>query len=118
MTGVSLLAVSRAELLTCKEAGYLRVVATAQPSRGKRRRLRARLAVDRSLQGRGFGRALVADDAVRTLQAAELVGARGLLVHVRDQTSTAFYERLGFVRSPTDPGHLMVLIKDLRRTFG
>lgn len=73
--------------------------------------LLARLAVARSRQAQGYGRALVADAAVRTLQAADIVGARAMLVHARD-------ERLGFVRSPTDPLHLMVLIKDLRRTFG
>jgi GNAT superfamily N-acetyltransferase len=78
----------------------------------------ARLAVDRSLQGKGHGRALVADAAVRTLQASELVGARAMLVHARDQRATSFYERLGFTQSPTDPLHLMVRIKDLRRTFG
>jgi len=80
--------------------------------------LLARLAVDRSLQGHGYGRALLADAAVRTLQAAELVGARAMLVHARDDRAGGFYERLGFTRSPTDPLHLMVLIKDLRRTFG
>jgi GNAT superfamily N-acetyltransferase len=79
--------------------------------------LLARLAVDRSLQGQGYGRALVADAALRTLQAAKLVGARAMLVHARDQPAAAFYERLGFSPSPTDPLHLMVLIKDLRRTF-
>jgi GNAT superfamily N-acetyltransferase len=79
--------------------------------------LLARLAVDRSLQGKGYGRALVADAAVRTLQASELVGARAMLVHARDERAAGFYERLGFTRSPTDPLHLLVLIKDLRRTF-
>jgi GNAT superfamily N-acetyltransferase len=80
--------------------------------------LLAQLAVDRSVLGQGYGRALVADAAVRTLQAADLVGARALLVHARDERAAAFYERLGFTRSPTDALHLMVLIKDLRRTFG
>jgi GNAT superfamily N-acetyltransferase len=80
--------------------------------------LLARLAVDRSRQAQGYGRALVADAAVRTLQAADLVGARAMLVHARDERAAAFYERLGFTRSPTDALHLMVLIKDLRRTFG
>ncbi|MCP9492043.1 MAG: GNAT family N-acetyltransferase [Solirubrobacteraceae bacterium MAG38_C4-C5] len=80
--------------------------------------LLARLAVDRSRQAQGYGRALVADAAVRTLQAADIVGARAMLVHARDERAAAFYERLGFARSPTDPLHLIVLIKDLRRTFG
>jgi GNAT superfamily N-acetyltransferase len=78
----------------------------------------ARLAVDRSLHGQGYGRALMTDAAVRTLQAADLVGARAMLVHARDELAASFYERLGFIRSPTDALHLMVLIKDLRRTFG
>jgi GNAT superfamily N-acetyltransferase len=80
--------------------------------------LLARLAVDRSLQGQGYGRALMADAAIRTLQAADLIGARAMLVHARDEQAARFYERLGFARSPTDALHLMVLIKDLRRTFG
>lgn len=79
--------------------------------------LLARLAVDRSLQGQGYGRALMADAAIRTLQAADLVGARAMLVHARDARAAGFYERLGFTRSPTDRLHLMVLIKDLQRTF-
>ncbi len=80
--------------------------------------LLARLAVDGSFQGQGYGRALMADAAIRTLQAADLVGARAMLVHARDERAASFYERLGFTRSPTDALHLMVLIKDLRRTFG
>lgn len=80
--------------------------------------LLARLAVDRSLQGRGYGRALVADAASRTLQAAEPVGARALLVHARDEAAAGFYERLGFNRSLTDPLHLLVLVRDLQLTFG
>jgi GNAT superfamily N-acetyltransferase len=80
--------------------------------------LLARLAVDRSLQGQGYGRALMADAAIRTLQAADLISARAMLVHARDERAAGFYERLGFTRSPTDALHLMVLIKDLRRTFG
>lgn len=79
--------------------------------------LLARLAIDQSLQGKGYGRALMTDAAVRTLQAAEIVSARAMLVHARDESAAGFYERLGFTRSPTDQLHLMVLIKDLRRTF-
>jgi hypothetical protein len=37
--------------------------------------------------------------------------------YTREETAAAFYERIGFTRSPTDPLHLMVLITDLRRTF-
>jgi len=80
--------------------------------------LLARLAVDRSVQGQGYGRALLADAAIRTLQAADLVGARAMLVHARDEQAASFYERHGFTRSRSDDLHPLVLIKDLRRTFG
>jgi ribosomal protein S18 acetylase RimI-like enzyme len=40
----------------------------------------------------------VADAAVRTLQAAELIGARAMVVHARDDRAAGFYQRLGFTR--------------------
>lgn len=43
--------------------------------------LLARLAVDRSLHGQGYAHALMADAAIRALQAVDLVGARTMLVH-------------------------------------
>lgn len=80
--------------------------------------LLARLAVDSPAQGNGYGRALVTDAASRALRAAELISAGAMLVHARDKHAATFYERLGFVRSPTDELHLLVLMKDLQRTFG
>lgn len=72
-----------------------------------------RLAVARSWQGRGVGRALVRDAALRVLQAAEIVGIRGLMVHAISPAAAAFYERLGFSASPLDPALLMVTLNDL-----
>jgi len=80
--------------------------------------LLARLAVDRRYQGTGLGSALVADAARRTLSAAELIGARALVVHAADEQAARFYERLSFVAFPSDPLHLGVLVKDLRRHYG
>ena len=51
---------------------------------------------------------------LRTLQAAEIAGLRALLVHAKDDQARAFYERFDFIPSPTDPYHLMVLLKDVR----
>ncbi len=73
-----------------------------------------RLAVDRTLQGRGIGRALFADAASRVLAAADTIGIRGLLVHAFSTDARAFYERLGLVASPLDPMTLMVTLADLR----
>lgn len=80
--------------------------------------LRARLAVSASRQGRGIGAGMLKDAMRRTLQAADIAGIRAFAVHAKDEAARAFYEHSGFVPSPTDPLHLDVLIKDLRRNSG
>jgi GNAT superfamily N-acetyltransferase len=77
--------------------------------------LLARLATDRRWQGRGIGKALLKDAMLRTLQAANIAGIRALAVHAKDEAARTFYERFDFVPSPTDPMHLFVLLKDVRR---
>lgn len=62
----------------------------------------ARLAVVRTHQGRGIGRALVQDALLRTLRAAEVAGIRAVTVHALDQQAVAFYKHLGFKPSPVD----------------
>ena len=79
--------------------------------------LLARLAVDQRFQGRGLGKSLLRDALQRTLAAAEVIGIRAVLVHAKDENAAAFYARFGFAPSPTDPLHLMLLMKDLRRTL-
>jgi len=37
-----------------------------------------------------------------------------MLVHAKHDAARAWYEKYGFEPSPTDPLHLMILIKDLR----
>ena len=80
--------------------------------------LLARLAVSRAAQGRGYGSALLADACQRALAAATVIGARAFVVHASDERAAEFYRRFGFVDSPSDPLHLLVLLKDLRKTFG
>lgn len=77
--------------------------------------LLARLAVSRSWQGRGIGAGLLKDAMLRTLQAAGIGGIRALGAHAKDDRARAFYEHFGFLPSPTDPLHLFLLTKDLRR---
>lgn len=72
-----------------------------------------RLAVDRSAQGRGLGRALVRDAGLRLLHAAEILGIRAVLVHALSDDARAFYVALGFTPSPRDPMTLMVTLRDL-----
>jgi GNAT superfamily N-acetyltransferase len=80
--------------------------------------LLARLATDRRWQGQGVGKALLRDAMLRTLQAAEIAGIRALAVHAKDEEARRFYEHFDFVASPTDPLHLFVLLKDVRRAIG
>ena len=77
--------------------------------------LLARLAVDRRWHGQGVGKALLKDAMQRTLQAADIVGIRALAVHAKDEEARTFYQKFDFVPSPTDPMHLFVLLKDVRR---
>jgi GNAT superfamily N-acetyltransferase len=79
--------------------------------------LLARLAIDRRSQGQGIGKALLRDAMQRTLQAADIAGIRAIAVHAKDEEARNFYERFDFNPSPTDPMHLYVLLKDIRRLF-
>jgi len=56
-----------------------------------------RLAIDRSVQGRGLGRALLKDALLRVLAASKQVGARALLVHAIDDEVVPFYRAYGFL---------------------
>ena len=74
----------------------------------------ARLAVDRSYQGMGLGRALRQDAGNRVLHVADAIGIRGLLVHALEETAKEFYQRLGLDPSPRGPMTLMITLADLR----
>ena len=80
--------------------------------------LLARLAVSTAWQGHGLGAGLLKDAMRRTLQAADIAGIRAFAVHAVDEPARRFYEHFGFIPSPTDPLHLFLLIKDLRRSAG
>jgi len=76
--------------------------------------LLGRMAVDRSYQGKGLGRAMFRDGAKRIIHAADTLGIRGLIVHAISEEAKAFYLALGFDPSPLEPMTLMVTLDDLR----
>ena len=76
--------------------------------------LLARLAIDMSAQGTGFGKFLFRDAMLRALQAHEQIGGRAFLMHATDEGAKAFYSRYGMMPSPTHPLHLFLLFKDIR----
>ncbi|KDU06082.1 acetyltransferase family protein [Escherichia coli 3-267-03_S1_C2] len=73
-----------------------------------------RLAIDKSLQGQGIGRAMVRDAGLRVLQAAEVIGIRGMLVHALSDQAREFYLQVGFEPSPVDSMILMATLADLQ----
>ncbi|MEI6615266.1 MAG: N-acetyltransferase [Cyanobium sp. ELA507] len=86
--------------------------------------LLARLGVDQRHEGQGLGAALLLEVITRVASLneaslSEAIGWRGLLVHAESEQARSFYEHLipEFERSPTDPLHLLLLLKDIRRTL-
>ena len=69
--------------------------------------------MDVSIHGTGVGSALLKDALLRTAQAAETIGARAPLVHAKDDEARTFYEQFNFEASPSDPYHLLLIMKDL-----
>jgi len=82
--------------------------------------LLARLGVDERHEGQGLGAALLLDVISRASSLSDAIGCRGLLVHAESEQARSFYEHLipELERSPTDPLHLLLLLKDIRRTLG
>jgi GNAT superfamily N-acetyltransferase len=79
--------------------------------------LLARLAVDKHEKGTGLGKALLKDALSRIAHAADIVGARAVLVHAIDEQAKSFYRHFDFEPSPVHEMQLMLLMKDLRRAL-
>lgn len=81
--------------------------------------LLARLGVDRRHEGRGLGAGLLQDVMYRAAAISEQIGCRGLLVHAESGQAREFYRHLvpEFESSPSDELHLLLLLKDIRRTL-
>ena len=81
--------------------------------------LLARLGVDLHHEGRGLGAGLLQDVFWRLLALSTDIGCRALLIHAESSDARDFYRHLvpEFEDSPTDPLHLVLLMKDIRRTL-
>ncbi|MGO8844699.1 MAG: GNAT family N-acetyltransferase [Methylocella sp.] len=74
--------------------------------------LLGRLAIDRAWQGKGLGRALLADAVRRSLLASSEVSARLVIVHAISPAAEAFYLHHGFTRLPVEtPTFALDLVK-------
>jgi GNAT superfamily N-acetyltransferase len=74
-----------------------------------------RLAIDRAWHGRGLGTGLLRDAVLRIVQAAEIAGIRAILVHAISEEAKRFYEKYGFIQSPTDPLTVMITVAEAVR---
>ncbi|MBY0441370.1 MAG: N-acetyltransferase [Mycobacteriaceae bacterium] len=81
--------------------------------------LLARLGVDLNHEGAGLGAGMLQDVFARLIELSDDIGCRGLLVHAESAEARNFYIHLvpEFEPSPTDQLHLVLLMKDIRRTL-
>lgn len=76
--------------------------------------LLARLAVDHRHHGQGLAGALLKHFLLKAVEVADIVGARVVLVHAKDEEAKHFYLHHDFLPSPLDELTLMRPITDLR----
>lgn len=99
------------------------VEATVRAAKGQGKQaipaiLLGRLAVDRVEQGHGLGEALLVEALRKSIAAAEIIGARVVLVHAINDGAKDFYLKYGFEQSPCHELLVMMLMKDVRRSYG
>ena len=95
---------------------------TQVPAAGKGPRevpavLLARLAVDGAAQGEGLGEAMLLQALGRSVQASSTMFARAVIADAPTERARGFYEKYGFVPSPTGPRHLVLRMKDVRKSL-
>ena len=81
--------------------------------------LLGQLAIDSDYQGRGLGSDLLFDAGRRSLAAADVIGARAIVVQALDERVATFYQHHGFTRfSDREPLMLILRISELREAVG
>ena len=76
--------------------------------------LLARLAVDRNTHGKGLGAFLLRDALTRSLDLAEKVGIRAVVVDALDAEAKSFYQHFGFLPLTDDAMRLFLPLSTLR----
>jgi GNAT superfamily N-acetyltransferase len=76
-----------------------------------------RLAVDTEHSGQGIGSCMLREALQRTVQVAEQVGIRALVVHAINDEAVQFYTRIGFTALPGEPRSLLMPIETIIRAF-
>lgn len=79
--------------------------------------LLARLAVDRSEQGKGRGALMLAEALRKAVAAGEAAAARLVVVDAVDEHAASFYRHHGFVPTPDHPLRLYRRMSDIRASL-
>lgn len=80
--------------------------------------LLAKFALDRSLQGQGYGADLLHDAITKMMGAALVSGGRLIVVDAIDNAAFGFHEKHGFIPVPRTPGRLVVKMSTASKAFG
>ena len=80
--------------------------------------LLARLAVDRSSQGKGLGEGLLLDALQRSLDLSAGLGVHAVEVDALDDAAAAFYRKYGFTPLLDDPLHLYLPVATVEAALG
>lgn len=74
----------------------------------------ARLAVDKTMQGKSLGKALLKDALLRSLNVANEIAIKAVLVHAIDDSARRFYQNFGFKPLPGTERTLMLPISHIQ----
>jgi len=77
-----------------------------------------RMAVETGEHGKGIGEAMMVKALARCLHASSTMFSRAVLVDAGATEARGFFEKYGFEPSPTDPQHLVMRTKDIRKSLG
>ena len=79
--------------------------------------LLGRLAVDRSLRGKGAGEHLLIDALRRSLEASREIASVAVVVDAKDEDARTFYEHYGFLPFADAPGRLFLQMGTIAELF-
>lgn len=77
--------------------------------------LLGRLAVDKTHQGRGYGRFLLADALLRAVRSE--IASFAIIVDAKDEAARRFYERESFLPFPDQPLRLFRPMADIAKLY-
>ncbi len=105
-------------------AGAVEAASSSEAIARRRRRqlvpvvLLTRIGVEESEERAALLEAMLLEALRRAAAAADVFGARAVIVNGEDQEARSFYERCGFEPLPASPLHLVLAVKDIRRSLG